>query len=134
VRQHYGIGECDIVLFFMGWLYHFSGLPECLKKWRNATARTWPLSCSSSVTATRLRNCSASARKLGLEDYVVLAGKQPYEKIPEFIAASDICLLPAHDNAIMRDIVPIKMYEYMAMGKNGHRDPTARLAEGIWRR
>jgi len=55
--------------------------------------------------------------ELGLEDYVVLAGKQPYEKIPEFIAASDICLLPAHDNAIMRDIVPIKMYEYMAMGK-----------------
>jgi len=48
---------------------------------------------------------------------VAFAGKQPYEKIPEFIAASDICLLPAHDNAIMRDIVPIKMYEYMAMGK-----------------
>jgi len=48
---------------------------------------------------------------------LVLAGWQPYEKIPEYIAASDICLLPAHNNEIMRNIVPIKMYEYMACGK-----------------
>ena len=54
---------------------------------------------------------------LGLENCVTLAGKQPYERIPEFIAASDMCLLPAYNNKIMRDIVPIKMYEYMAMGK-----------------
>src|SRR5690606_9474785 len=31
--------------------------------------------------------------------------------------AADICLLPAENNAIMRNIVPIKMYEYMAAGK-----------------
>jgi len=57
------------------------------------------------------------------EDYdlggqLILTGKQPYEKIPEFIAAADICLLPAYpDETIMQDIVPIKLYEYMAMGK-----------------
>ena len=28
-----------------------------------------------------------------------------------------ICLLPAHKNEIMMNIVPIKIYEYMAMGK-----------------
>ena len=34
------------------------------------------------------------------------------------MSASDICLLPAYpDEKIMQDIVPIKMYEYMAMGK-----------------
>ena len=54
---------------------------------------------------------------LGLQNCVTLAGKQPYERIPEFIAASDVCLLPAQNNKIMCDIVPIKMYEYMAMGK-----------------
>jgi len=46
-----------------------------------------------------------------------LVGWQPYEKIPEYIATSDICLLPAHNNEVMRNIVPIKMYEYMACGK-----------------
>jgi len=53
-----------------------------------------------------------------LEDRVILTGKQPYDSIPEFIASSDICLLPAYPaEKIMQDIVPIKFYEYMAMGK-----------------
>ncbi|MBC7345634.1 MAG: glycosyltransferase, partial [Clostridia bacterium] len=34
------------------------------------------------------------------------------------IAAADICLLPAYTSEkIMRDIVPIKLYEYMAIAK-----------------
>ena len=52
------------------------------------------------------------------QDQVILAGRKPYEEIPAYIAASDICLLPAnHQEKIMQNIVPIKMYEYMAMGK-----------------
>ena len=39
------------------------------------------------------------------------------EKLPELIAAADICLLPAYDNEEMRHIVPIKIYEFLAMGK-----------------
>ena len=39
-------------------------------------------------------------------------------EMPAFIAASDICLLPAYPwEKTMQDIVPIKMYEYMAMKK-----------------
>ena len=34
------------------------------------------------------------------------------------MAAADICILPAHLNEIMRDIVPIKLYEYLACGKS----------------
>ena len=44
-------------------------------------------------------------------------GWQPYEEVPKYIMASDICLLPAYKNDIMKNIVPIKMYEYMAEGK-----------------
>ena len=47
-----------------------------------------------------------------------LVGKKPYNEIPDFLAAADICILPAYpDEEIMQDIVPIKIYEYMAMGK-----------------
>jgi glycosyltransferase involved in cell wall biosynthesis len=53
----------------------------------------------------------------GLEHRLILIDWQPYEKVPEFVAAADICLLPAYNNEIMRDIVPIKMYEYTACGK-----------------
>jgi glycosyltransferase involved in cell wall biosynthesis len=52
-----------------------------------------------------------------LDDRIILTGKQPYESIPAFISFSDVCLLPAYNNDTMCDIVPIKLYEYMAMGK-----------------
>jgi glycosyltransferase involved in cell wall biosynthesis len=50
-------------------------------------------------------------------DKIILTGKVPFDDMPSYLAAADICLLPAHINEIMMNIVPIKMYEYMAMGK-----------------
>jgi glycosyltransferase involved in cell wall biosynthesis len=117
VRQHYGVGEGDTLLFFMGWLYHFSGLHEVLKEMAKCKRDGLGVKLLIVGDGDALEDLQRQRAELGLEDYVVFAGKQPYEKIPEFIAASDVCLLPAHDNAIMHDIVPIKMYEYMAMGK-----------------
>jgi|BarGraNGADG00212_2_1021979.scaffolds.fasta_scaffold38994_1 glycosyltransferase involved in cell wall biosynthesis len=117
IRQQYGFSERDTVLFFMGWLYHFSGLHEVLKEMAKCKREGLNVKLLIVGDGDALEELQRERAELGLEDYVVFAGKQPYEKIPEFIAASDICLLPAHDNAIMHDIVPIKMYEYMAMGK-----------------
>jgi glycosyltransferase involved in cell wall biosynthesis len=37
--------------------------------------------------------------------------------MPSFLAAASICLLPAQPVPTMRNIVPIKMYEYLASGK-----------------
>ena len=49
---------------------------------------------------------------------LILVGSQPYDRIPEFLAAADICILPARrEEKIMQDIVPIKIYEYLAMAK-----------------
>ena len=53
-----------------------------------------------------------------LGEKVFLVGRKDYNEIPRYVAASDICILPAYpDEEIMQDIVPIKIYEYMAMGK-----------------
>src|SRR5207245_11557274 len=41
----------------------------------------------------------------------------PYAQIPAYLAASDICLLAAQRDKVMQDIVPIKMYEYLAAAK-----------------
>jgi len=117
IRHRYGIAEQDTLLFFMGWLYHFSGLHELLKKMAKGKRDGLSVKLLVVGDGDALEDLQREREELGLEDYVTFAGKQPYEKIPEFIAASDICVLPAHDNAIMHDIVPIKMYEYMAMGK-----------------
>jgi len=113
IRERYGIKKNDLVLFFMGWLYHFSGLKEVavsLSKYKNIKL----LIVGEGDAFTDLQKIK---EKYNLKDKLILTGKQPFEKIPEFISAADICLLPAYNNKIMRDIVPIKMYEYMAMEK-----------------
>lgn len=117
VRRQYGIAEHDKVLFFMGWLYQFSGLKEVLVELAKLGREDLGVKLLIVGDGDAFEELQRMRTDLGLENRVTLAGKQPHEKMPEFIAASDVCLLPAYNNKIMCDIVPIKMYEYMAMGK-----------------
>jgi len=55
--------------------------------------------------------------QLGIEDKVIFTGPQPPEAIPSFIAASDICVNPAPYTLTHRAGSPIKVFEYMAVGK-----------------
>ncbi len=116
VRQQYGLDNDDIVLFFMGWLYRFSGLKEvALELARNPDPKLKFLILGEGDAYEELQKIRESHH---LRDRVILTGKKPYQEIPGFIAAADVCLLPAYTwEPIMRDIVPIKTYEYMAMQK-----------------
>ena len=116
LRKRYGLEGTDTVLFFMGWLYHFSGLKEVAQELAKETNKNLKLLVVGEGDAfgdlERIRN------KWDLQDKIILAGQRPYTEMPSFIAASDICLLPAYPwEKTMHDIVPIKLYEYMAMGK-----------------
>jgi len=116
VRKQYGFSEKDFVLFFMGWLYNFSGLKEVALKLAQKDNHNIKLLIVGEGDA--YDELQKIREKYNLQDKVILTGKKSYEEIPAFIAASDICLLPAYPaERIMQDIVPIKMYEYMAMKK-----------------
>ncbi len=116
IRQHYGLTKEDIVLFFMGWLYQFSGLKEVASQLARIDNPNFKLLIVGEGDAYEA--IQQIREKHNLKDRIILTGKRPYQEIPEFIAASDICLLPSYpEEKIMQDIVPIKMYEYMAMKK-----------------
>ncbi len=116
VRKQYELKEDDIVLFFMGWLYNFSGLKEVASQLAQIENHNLKLIVVGDGDAyDELRQIQ---KRHNLQDRFILTGKKPYQEIPSFIAAADICLLPAYaTEKIMQDIVPIKMYEYMAMKK-----------------
>ncbi len=116
IRREYGINDDDVVLFFMGFLYHFSGLKELALEFANKKIENLKLLIVGDGDAySDIQNI---IEKYDLSDKVLLVGKKPYNEIPSFLAAADICILPAYpDEEIMQDIVPIKIYEYMAMGK-----------------
>ena len=116
IRQKYGLKDNDIVLFFMGFLYHFAGLKEVAMELANDEYKNFKLLIVGDGDAySDLKNI---VEKHNLTDKIRLVGKKPYNEIPKYTAASDICILPAYPNEeIMQDIVPIKLYEYLAMGK-----------------
>jgi glycosyltransferase involved in cell wall biosynthesis len=115
IRQKFGIKKDDTVLFFMGWLYHFSGLKEVALDMAKLDDKSIKFLLVGEGDA--YDDLCAIRDKYGMRDQIILVGKQPYDVLPKYLAAADICLLPAYNNEIMRDIVPIKMYEYMASGK-----------------
>ncbi|OED30843.1 glycosyltransferase [Methanosphaera sp. WGK6] len=118
IRKYYHINNNDIVLFFMGFLYNFAGLKELAmelgkNKGKYPNIKLMIVGDGDSFEALQLIQ-----KKYNLEDQMILTGRQKYKIMPDLIGASDICILPAHqDEIIMQNIVPIKLYEYMAMKK-----------------
>lgn len=116
IRKEYGIKNDEILLFFMGWIYHFAGVKEVAKELRKGNHENIKLMVVGDGDAFYDLEYIKEEHNLGQR--LILTGKQPYHKIPEFIAAADVCILPSYpQEIIMQDIVPIKLYEYMAMGK-----------------
>jgi glycosyltransferase involved in cell wall biosynthesis len=116
IRDKYGIKDDEVVLFFMGWLYTFSGLKELALEITKIpeSSNIKLLILGEGELGDTLKNIKDQHDHA---DRIILVDWQPYDDVPKYLAAVDICLLPAYDNKIMKYIVPIKIYEYMAMGK-----------------
>ncbi|TMQ68935.1 MAG: glycosyltransferase family 4 protein [Candidatus Eisenbacteria bacterium] len=56
------------------------------------------------------------ARRLGLGEAVTLVGAVPHDQVPDHIAAMDVAVAPGDDDPGFY-FSPIKIFEYMAMGK-----------------
>jgi len=117
VREKYGIKNNDFVVFFMGWIYDFSGLKELVLDMASEKEKHPDLKLLVVGEGDYYPELKKIVQNNAMADRVILTGKKPYEEIPGLIGSADICLLPAYNNEIMKDIVPIKMYEYLAMHK-----------------
>ena len=111
-REELGISSDDLVLFFMGWLYNFSGLKELADNLiHNSILDMTLLIVGDGDLYTYLSKLASKTKK------IVTTGRKSFEDIPALLSAADICVLPSQNNHITANIVPIKLYEYMAAGK-----------------
>jgi glycosyltransferase involved in cell wall biosynthesis len=113
IRRELKIGENEIVIFFMGWLYRFSGLQEVIETVLKSNSSTRLLILGKGELQEEIKEISAKSHR----NSVTIIDWVPYDEVPRYIAAADVCILPSHSNEIMRNIVPIKLYEYLACGK-----------------
>ena len=115
MRKELGFTNSDTVLFFMGWLYDFSGLKEVAIELSKSSEKNIKLLILGN--GDLWDTLQGIISKNSLEGQIIMKGWVPYQEVPKYIMACDVCILPAYKNDIMMNIVPIKLYEYMAAGK-----------------
>lgn len=126
-RDALQLREDHVVLLFMGWLYLFSGLVELARELEARAEELPDVRLLIVGDGDAHRQLEQLAARPGLNGRLLLTGRRPSHEMAGFVAASDLCLLPAHDNATMRYIVPAKVIEYMQAGRPVLATPLAGL-------
>lgn len=49
---------------------------------------------------------------------IFFVGKKSYDMLPEYLKAFDVCIIPFKINKLTVSVNPVKLYEYLASGKN----------------
>lgn len=108
-------GESGPVFLYLGSLHPWKGVPVLIKAMREVSRGRLRIAGG---TPARVAELAASCRELGVADRVELLGSVPPLSRFELIAAADICLLPSSASSIgARYTSPLKLFEYLAMGK-----------------
>jgi len=116
-RVALGLSSEDIVVLYLGWVYPFSGLDRVLRALAVSAPLPSPMKILIVGGGEYYGEVVAAAESLRLENIVRFEHWKSYNETPRVIAAADLCFLPAENNETMRHIVPIKIYEFLAMGK-----------------
>jgi glycosyltransferase involved in cell wall biosynthesis len=115
--ERFGIGRSDPVILFMGTIYKFSGLDRVILDFprlltRHPNAKLLIVGCGEDED--RLKQLSV---QFGLSRHIIFGGLQPYSALAGIIRSSNVCINPFEVNGITRDILPTKLFQYLACGK-----------------
>lgn len=114
-RQHVGLPVEKKIILYSGHLYSWKGADVLLEA---------ALSC---VDADKLfifiggltRDVMRFTSRAGFRENILILGHQEYKKVPYYLGAADILVLPntAKEQISLRETSPLKLFEYMAAGR-----------------
>jgi glycosyltransferase involved in cell wall biosynthesis len=113
----WGIGPGDPVIFFMGTLYSFSGLDRVIREFGTVLEKHPRARLLVAGVGEDRERLEKLASEPGVREHVIFTGLQSYAALPALIRSSDLCINPFELNAITRDILPTKLFQYLACGK-----------------
>ena len=115
--SRWDISQSDRVILFMGTIYRFSGLDRVIEDFPSLLSRhpnSKLLVVGKGEDADRLK---ALSEQVGVGSNVVFTGVQDYRLLPDIIRTSDICINPFRLNPVTQDILPTKLFQYLACGR-----------------
>ena len=114
VRTEFGLEGCFVVLYAgtLGMAHRLETVIEAAERLK-ARVDVKFLLVGDGAERHRLESVIRE-RRLG---NVLYAGRQPHERIPDFLAAADVCLVPLRRSEIFKTAIPSKMFEAMAAAK-----------------
>lgn len=116
VREKYGIDNNKKVIMFFGTPRPHKGLEELIE----ALSRIQDRNVILTLVGVNEDNYSKNLVKTGRE---ILGGRfkafglQPFQKVPEFLAMSDVVVIPQKRNFVSMGQIPAKIFDAMAMAK-----------------
>jgi len=113
----WGIDPEDRVVLFMGTVYRFSGLDRLISDFPKLIARHNKAKLLIVGDGEDLPRLKSMALEAGVGPHVIFTGRQPYDLLPAIIRSSDVCINPFELNGVTRNILPTKLFQYMACGK-----------------
>ena len=123
IRQRY---QCEnaVVIGFAGWFVPWHRLDALVAQFAALATTDAQLRLILVGDGPLRTSLEGQAATLGVRGQVIFTGPVPHAEMPNYLAAMDICVVP-HSNAYRS---PIKLFEYMAVGRAivaPHTEPIA---------
>lgn len=112
VREVLGL-EGNIVVGYVGGFYEWHGIDFLMEVFRELVADCKDVKLLLVGDGPMRKTLERCALKLGIEKKVCFASTVPHDLLPQYISAFDIGVLPDTNEYCS----PMKVFEYMAMGK-----------------
>ena len=111
----YIINPDELILMYIGLIYPFSGIKEIInviKTYNNPKIKLFLIG-----SGNYWNNIEKYINDHNLKESIIMINNLDYQMIPYYLSCADVCILPAYEKKIMKYIVPIKVYEYLACSK-----------------
>lgn len=117
IRREWGIDKEDRVVLFIGTLFDFSGLDLVIRHFPEISAQVPQARLLIVGDGPQRQNLEGIIAATGQTDKVTITGFQPYDTMPQYINAADVCLNSFLITPTTEDIFPGKIVQYLACAK-----------------
>jgi glycosyltransferase involved in cell wall biosynthesis len=115
-RRNLQFGRDERIVMFFGTIHPYKGVEDLIHAFARLERDDARLVLVG-AGGTRGAESAVELARSELGDRVTVFGVQPFERVPEFIAAADVVVIPQRSTEATRWQMPAKIFDAMAMSK-----------------